>query len=625
MAQTQGEHVQEKAQLLPTKDTLVALKSDVTLESACLELCDNSLDAWKRTSNREAPATIRIDVNETDEKTSLIIQDDTGGVPREQASMLFGLGQTAKTEASGAIGTFGVGAKKSLVNLGVPFRISSRAEDEAVGWTYRITKDWFEDEENWSVPIYDSNEIPPGTTKIKIEDLNYSWNHETAENLRNSLGEAYNLFLSDVMQARRDTEYDLTVIVDGQSVEPEGSPDWSFTPFDGLQPRRYEDIQITNPQLDEPVEVNITVGLLRKKDTTTAGTDIYCQGRKVSTALRDGTGGYGGGKDRLGVFNPRHERLKVIVELHTNGDGQQLPWDTQKSSIDQHNPIMRGSESSRGVYNWLRRTVQRYFEADADKVPRAFIEPYESSHPSAVNEGNVVCHDFSDRQRVVSKCRPDSDFPAISDLQERVEAHSILGIITTVKISGWQEPAYELQLAKEVDGDVGDLVRIDTPLPEDVLKDPHTERGKIEKLARLHLENGLMNSDDLTSWQAPAYDNYIENHSQENAPNQTEVPDRIPRTPDGAVDSGPGGNSPLQPLQIESSQSIDQHRADVEKAEIFLVFSDGEGEDRGSKVLDLSRADLCKNFGLKPAAGDDVVWEHVRHHLETELAGKNRD
>lgn len=622
MAQPQGEHVQEKAQLLPTKDTLVALKSDVTLESACLELCDNSLDAWKRTSNRKAPATIRIDVEETDEKTTLIIQDDTGGVPREKASMLFGLGRTAKTEASGAIGTFGVGAKKSLVNLGVPFRISSRAEDEAIGWTYRITEDWFEDEEDWSVPIYDSTEIPPGTTKIEIEDLNYSWNKETAENLRNSLGEAYNLFLSDVMQARRDTEYDLTLIVDGQSVTPEGSPDWSFSPFDGLYPRRYEDIQINNPQLAEPVEVDITVGLLRKKDTTTAGTDIYCQDRKVSTALRDGTGGFGGGKDRLGVFNPRHERLKVIVELHTTGDGQQLPWDTQKSSIDQHNPIMRGSESSRGVYNWLRRTVQRYFEADADKVPRAFIEPYESTHPGAVNEGHVVYHNFSDRQRVVSQCRPDPDFTDISELQERVEAHTILGIESRAGISDWQEPAYDLQLAKEVDGDVEDLITIDASLPEDVLKDPHTERGKIEKLARVHLENGLRNSDALTSWQAPLYNNYIENHSHNNIPNQTEVPDSIPCTPDEAANAEPSGHSALQPLQVESSQSIDQQRADAEKAEIFLVFSDGGDEERGSKVLDISRAELCKKFGIEPTTDDDVIWEYVRHQLEAEIMGE---
>ena len=49
-----------EAQLLPTKEDLNELKSDVTFESACLELIDNSLDAWKRTSDRNAPATVEI-------------------------------------------------------------------------------------------------------------------------------------------------------------------------------------------------------------------------------------------------------------------------------------------------------------------------------------------------------------------------------------------------------------------------------------------------------------------------------------------------------------------------------------------------------------------------------------
>jgi len=87
---------QERAQLLPTKEALTALKSDVTLESAVLELCDNALDAWKRATDRSDKARINIFVEKKETATQLIIRDNMGGVPREEAAMLFGLGRTAK-------------------------------------------------------------------------------------------------------------------------------------------------------------------------------------------------------------------------------------------------------------------------------------------------------------------------------------------------------------------------------------------------------------------------------------------------------------------------------------------------------------------------------------------------
>ena len=166
MTQLRG---QERAQLLPTKEALTALKSDVTLESAILELCDNALDAWKRTNDQRGSARIDIDVDTTGEQPTLIIRDDTGGVPRDEAAMLFGLGRTAK-QNNGSIGTFGVGAKKSLVNLGIPFTIRSRHASAAEGWRFRIDEAWFEDDEDWSVPLHSDSELAPGITEIKIEE-----------------------------------------------------------------------------------------------------------------------------------------------------------------------------------------------------------------------------------------------------------------------------------------------------------------------------------------------------------------------------------------------------------------------------------------------------------------------
>ncbi|WP_158413132.1 ATP-binding protein [Halorhabdus tiamatea] len=611
----------ERAQLLPTKEALTALKSDVTLESAILELCDNALDAWKRASDRSDEAKIEISVDQEEARTQLMIRDDTGGVPRDEAAMLFGLGQTAK-QNGGSIGTFGVGAKKSLVNLGVPFTIRSHHPSDENGWRYRIDESWFEDDHDWSVSLHTDAEIEPGVTEICIEDLNYEWSEETAAGLRTRLGQAYNLFLSDEMQELRNEDFDLTILVDGEPVTPDGVPEWAFSQFDGLFPRRYKDIQLDFDHLEAPVRLHITVGLLHKKDTHSAGTDIYIQKRKVVSSARDAQGGFGDGQERIGKFNARHDRLRIIVELETEADGQKLPWDTQKSSIDKHNPIMRGTDETKGVYNWLRRVAQAYYELDADKVPRAFVEPYDADSAVAANGGDVKTQDYRDRQRIVSSHRPDTDLTEIRALRQTAEAHATLRIRCDEVLPKGKRPAYRTQLAQESDRGLDQLVAIEEAPPKCLEKDAHKVAGRINELARIHMENAFRHSDDLEAWQKPRYQKYFKNHGGQKLSVVEELPEHLPSTPadikngDHEVEIDGMTEQPI----AESSQTVSEDQSQSETAELFLVFNDEEEEEeRGAKILDLPRSQLCGNLNLPHTAGDDLVWEEIRHLIESSL------
>ncbi|MFC7216021.1 ATP-binding protein [Saliphagus sp. GCM10025334] len=621
MAQSSSDSILQQAQLLPTKDTLTALKSDVNLESACLELCDNALDAWKRTSNRAESMTIDIFVQQSQDKTELVIRDDAGGIPREDAAMLFGLGQTAKKEISGSIGTYGVGAKKSLVNLGVPFQISSRTTNATVGWSYRITDEWFEDDQDWTVDIHQNSDIDQGVTEIRIEELNYEWDSETAQILRDRLGETYNLFLSNELEQLHDTRYDLTIRVDGVPVEPKGVEEWSFSPFDGLHPRRYENIQITTPEMEEPVILHITVGLLTKKDSQNAGTDIYCQKRKVASTLRNEDGGFGTGKDQMGNFNARHGRLKVIVELETRGDGQLLPWDTQKSSIDKHNPIMRGTEDSKGVYNWLRRCVKDYFQLDADKVPQAFVEPYDSDHEFAVNDGQPVRLDYSDRKRIVNSHRPDTDLPELSALQKKAAAHATLWISCEDILDRWKAPAYRIQLRQESDRNIENLTPVSELPPAEVEDEPHQIAGKINELARVHLENNIYYPDDLAEWQIPRYQEYIERHDEQTYSNQDAVPKTLPTTPADLSNKSVTTAQDEKRTQnrVHTAKRVDDESIQQEAAELFLVLGGDSDDERVAKVLDISRQDICEKLGLETNVVDEVIWEELEMQLNSIL------
>jgi len=609
---------QERAQLLPTKEALTALKSDVTLESAILELCDNALDAWKRASDRREEAEIEISVTELDTRTELVIQDNTGGVPREEAAMLFGLGQTAK-QNGGSIGTFGVGAKKSLVNLGVPFTIRSHHPADSEGWRYRIDEEWFEDDHDWSVPLHTDAKISSGVTEICIEDLNYDWSESTAETLRQRLGEAYNLFLSEKMQALSGEEYDLSITVDGEPVTAEGTPDWAFSPFDGLYPRRFESIKLTFEHLTAPIYVDITVGLLHKKDTHAAGTDIYMQKRKVVSNARDEQGGFGDGQERLGKFNARHDRLRIIIEIETEADGQELPWDTQKSSIDKHNLIMRGTDDTRGVYNWLRRVAQAYYELDADKVPRAFLEPYEADSPVATNDGAVKTYDYSDRQRIVSDHRPDTDLPEINAVRRKAEAHVTLRIRCDDSVPEIKQPAYRTQLSQESDCKIEELAQVNEAPPAEVEAQAHDVAGRINELARIHLENGVRYPAELEDWEQPRYEQYQNNHGGGDLSTVKTLPEDLPRsTEDVAKENYASLSTDHAGPVAESSQTISEDKSQSEVAELFLVFSDEEtNEERGAKIYETQRSQLCANIDLSHNAGDDLVWEEVRQLAET--------
>jgi hypothetical protein len=629
MAQRHGKSISQQAQLLPTKDTLTALKSDVNLESACLELCDNALDAWKRTSNRKDHLTIDVIVKTNNDTTSLIIRDNAGGVPEEDAAMLFGLGHTAKDAIPGSIGTYGVGAKKSLVNLGIPFQISSRTSESKRGWTYRITEDWFDDDEDWTVPIHETDEIDPGVTEIKIEDLNYEWDKETGDLLRERLGEAYNLFLSDDLQDLHQKHYDLTIRVNGVPVEPEGVPNWSFSPFDGIYPRRFENIELSLPEMHEPVILNITVGLLRKKDPQNAGTDIYCQKRKVASGLRDEQGGFGTGQNKLGHFSARHERLKVILELETTGNGQMLPWDTQKSSIDPHNPIMRGTSDSRGAYNWIRRTVQDYYQLDADKIPTAFVEPFDRNHEFAVNEGCPVKLDYSDRTRVVTDHRPSVDLPQISEIERLVAAHAKLRISGIDSLEPWQITAYKNQIQQESKRNIENLVSVTDSPPEEVLADPHQASGRISELARVHLEHGVYCPDQLEEWQRPRYREYMERHEHDIPPRQDQVLKDIPMVPEDLdnelefVDADSSGATGTG--QVHTGRSTDEESVKEELSELFLVFGGNSENERGAKVLEASRSELCELIGLEKDAPAEVIWEKLELRFESLVQSENSD
>lgn len=596
--------------LTPTKNTLTALKSDVTLESAVKELVDNALDGWKRNSDRQDHLSVEIFTKDHGERTEMVIRDNSGGVPRDEAAMLFGLGRTAKSRVPGSIGTYGLGAKKALVNLGVPFTIASRHRDAGVGWQYSIDEAWFEDDEDWSVSVEEEENLSQGITEIRIHDLDYNWSEETKQGLKDDLGVTYNLFLDDTLDRE---SYDVEITVEGDTVEPAGLPDFSYTPFDGMHPRRFENIQIETEDMDEPVEMHITVGLLRKKNPQAAGTDIYCQKRKVVSARRDKVGGFGKGRDHLGPFTVHKERLKILVELETDGDGQQLPWDTQKSAIDPHNEVMEGKNK---VYNWIRRTAQHYYDLDANRVAEAFLEPYDFENKHA--KGSIPQRfKYENRTNVVGKHKPDKNIPEVSDLLDIVHAHATLGFRCTRDLESEFIDAYRRQMERESDIEYEDLPELNVSPRGLDPADAEIELERIEKLAQKHADAGIRYPDELERWQVFAYERTLDEETPEGKELvHEEPPDDIPST---TAEIAEEEQDPEGKLVIGGTEEPEGEVASDEETVNLTLQMFEEGESREGLVLAESREELCRKLGLPEDADFNRIAEQLNRRVELVL------
>lgn len=508
--------------LSPSKEAYKAIKADVTPVSAFKELVDNALDNWQRVLQGLDPLDIEIEYwpEGPDQEERIVIRDDSGGVEEKDVKILFALGLTKKDQISGAIGAYGVGAKKAIINLGNEATIKSRHLHAEKGFGFHIDEDWLRDDESWEVEKVEFDDIDEGVTEITIRDLNNSWD-KYRDNLVDDLKDTYQHFLDPKRDDGRESidiilrEYDRSGdIANEEYIESAGGIDWSFTPMDGLFPRRYEDIELESKAFDQTVKLHVTVGLLQKADAEKAGADIFCQGRKVLSAVRDKRAafGTGAGSSRLGKWSGQHRRLKFVIEFETNGDARVLPWDAQKSDIDPYNRV------SQAAQDWVRRIVKPYYEAAGafDEIPSAVLRPYDRDNPHSVTKHLEDPYDYSgERERVTHK--PDTDFKNAATISDCADVSAILQVYSPRSLDEALVPGYRSELARllkedhDIDVDPDDLPTEDVPeanVPEGMsLERADAVISEIERLASTHSSRTPPVRDtDMPDWQQVLYD-----------------------------------------------------------------------------------------------------------------------
>jgi len=318
----------------PSKRLFLSIIADYDLNKSVCELVDNGLDVWVR-GGRAHDITIRITLDKVQQ--TITVEDNAGGLAKSELRYIVGPGQTGTSPTDETIGIFGVGTKRAVVALAQDIRIKTRHGKEK---TYQIdfNDDWLKDDD-WTLPVYEVDEIPFGTTVVQLQKLRIHIDDHLIEQLNDHLSTAYAMFLSSTR---------VTLLFNNQKMRPRFFTNWAYPP--GYPPQKYTGT--LKAEGDRVIHVEAIGGLTTESSPAAGeyGVYFYCNDRLVARALKTLEVGFT--KGLAGLPHPKVSLTRVLVFLH--GDASTMPWNSSKSDINTKHVVFLA------LQNWLVQVVKDY-------------------------------------------------------------------------------------------------------------------------------------------------------------------------------------------------------------------------------------------------------------------------
>lgn len=173
----------------PIKRMFWSIISDYGLQTGISELIDNAIDLWMRAPGRP----LRINLLLDPERQIILVEDNAGGVKKDELRMLVTPGGSLNDPDAQTIGIFGVGGKRASIALGEHVEIRTRYKREQ-SYELDITKEWL-DVEDWQMPVYEVSSIAQGTTSVSITQSRKPFTEIDVEEIKQHLQETYGWFL----------------------------------------------------------------------------------------------------------------------------------------------------------------------------------------------------------------------------------------------------------------------------------------------------------------------------------------------------------------------------------------------------------------------------------------------
>ncbi len=323
-----------KLDAVPSKRLYLSIIADYDLNRSVCELVDNGLDVWARSGKKDA---LIIDITLGESQQTIAVQDNAGGLPKDELRYVVAPGETGTLPTDETIGIFGVGTKRAVVALAQDVKIKTRCGRQG---TYEIDFDdtWLQDED-WEIPYYVVDDIAEGSTVVQLQRLRARLTEETIEQLVDHLRTTYAVFLDSGA---------VTIRVNGNPLIPRFFRDWAYPP--NYQPRRYHGVIHTQEGPSVRAEVVAGLALTSSPAAGEYGVYFYCNGRLVARALKTFEVGFQ--KKFAGLPHPKVSLTRVLIFL--NGDARCMPWNSSKSDINTKHPVFIA------IHDWLVQVVKDY-------------------------------------------------------------------------------------------------------------------------------------------------------------------------------------------------------------------------------------------------------------------------
>lgn len=353
----------------PRKRMFLSIISDYDLKTGLCELIDNAIDSWM-SGDRQTLLVITLEVDAN--RQLIFVQDNAGGVRREELSVLIAPGESKNDLTSEMIGVFGVGGKRAGIALAEQVTIKTRFQDEESS-ELNITQEWLQIDE-WTLPAYAIPDIEPGTTQVEMSHLRKSLEPKDIDDLRSHFGCTYEWFLAR----------GCTIILNNAPVTPTNFESWAYPPS---YPPRHSIFNVDMGR-NGKLSCEITAGLIRDRDPEKEnyGVYFYCNHRLITKEIRTHDVGYFSGG--AGVPHTDASLCRVIVRLQ--GPAELMPWNSSKNGINygdlgfqQVRPslitlVSYFTSLSRRLREDWDREVFRHDVGDIEEVPAANID---GKHP----------------------------------------------------------------------------------------------------------------------------------------------------------------------------------------------------------------------------------------------------
>jgi hypothetical protein len=318
----------------PSKRLFLSIIADYDLNRSICELVDNALDVWVR-GGKTKNIAIKVALNKLQQ--TIAVEDDAGGLAKSDLRYVVGPGQTGTTPNDETIGIFGVGTKRAVVALAQDIAIKTRHGKQS---THQVEFDeaWLADED-WDLPVYEVDDIAPGTTIVELQKLRVHVTDEAISQLRDHLKTTYARFL---------VKSNITIKLNGETLTPQFFENWAYPP--NYSPRRYTGTLKTEE--GRIIRVEAIAGLTRESSPAAGeyGVYFYCNERLTARALK--TFDVGFIKGLAGLPHPKVSLTRVLVFL--NGDARSMPWNSSKSDISTKHEVFLA------LRNWLVQVVKDY-------------------------------------------------------------------------------------------------------------------------------------------------------------------------------------------------------------------------------------------------------------------------